>query len=374
MRARRALILLSLPCCATLGSTGAGDVGLPTAGVGPFRKLAMTEDLGVAPYVLDAPAANYREPAALAAAPDDPSNASVFLYAVAAVGTGKTAHDAIVRTRADDARSFYGTALDFGRTPLVVLSADAPWEGADLAGPSAVRIGTEVFLYYSASLGIGLARSFEGTTFTKSPAPVLARDPTVAWETTTPAAPSVAVYPDGRIRMLYAAGLSIGEAESEDGLSWRRLDADPSTPEDDPVLSPSAPVDGEGDGGSANGPFDTAQVSDPCLAPRITPAGRLEVRVLYTGFTAPPGAPSRASAIGFAARYGDAGPLIRQAQAVLTLAKHEAAPALFEWSEQSMLYVHMDETTATPPYRAIAAAYAPAQDLLPAPNAYAKSP
>jgi len=373
MRASR-LWLLGLSCCATLGGSGLGDVGLPTSGVGPFRELVASE-VHDAPYVLDNEAPNYREPAVLPGNPGDASSAEVVLYAVAAEPAGATgSRDVIVRTHADDARSFYGTSLDTGHTPPVVLTASAAWEGASVGGPSAVQIGGQIFLYYAAKGGIGLARSPDGVTFAKEPAPVLAPDATVAWETTTPSAPSVAVYPDGQIRMLYAAGDSIGEAASDDGLTWHRLDADPTTPAIDPVLTPGPPAapgtleDGEPP------PFDTGQVGDPCLAPRTTADGRIQVRVLYTGFIGTPGTTGRASAIGFAARYGDSGPLVRQSGPVFAPGHHEAAPALFEWSGNSMLYVQLDETSTTPPYSAIAAGFAPAQDTLAGPGAYPGGP
>jgi hypothetical protein len=369
------LFLIGLSACATLGGSGLGDVGLPTSGVGPFRKLVTAEVRGVAPYVLDASGATYHEPAPLPVTPGDPTSTDVYLYAVAAQGMGTTAQAVIVRTRADDARSFYGTGLDTGTSPQVVLSPDAAWEGPQLAGPSAVVLGGQVFLYYAAKGGIGLAVSQDGLTFQKQPAPVLAPDPTVAWETSVPHAPSVALYPDGQIRMLYGAGTSIGEADSDDGgMTWHRVDGDPTTPVMDPVLGPGPPAapgtleDGEPP------PFDTGQVDDPCLLPRMTAAGRIQVRVLYTGLDGPPGMTGRSSAIGFAARYGDSGPLTRQSAPVLSLGRHEAAPALFEWSGNSMLYVTMDETSVMPAYPAIGAAFAPAQLTLPPPAAYASSP
>jgi hypothetical protein len=387
-RPRFAAWLLGMSCCATLGGTGGNDLGLPSSGVGPFRKLVAAEVLGIPPYVLDNQAPAYREPAVLPVNPTDTSSADVFLFAVATQGIGAAAADVIVRTRADDGRSFYGTSLDYGHTPLVVLTPSAAWEGANLAGPSAVIIGGETLLYYAGMGGIGLARSSDGQTFQKVPTPVLTQDPSVAWETTPPTAPSVAVYPDGQIRMLYAAGVSIGEASSPDGVTWQRLDADPTTPAIDPVLSPSpAPAQGTLEDGQAP-PFDTGQVGDPCLAPRMTAAGRVQVRVLYTGYATPPstGGAVRETAIGFAARYGDSGPLVREPAPVFSAGLHEAAPALFEWTPNSgsmrgaipasMLYIHMDETTGAPVYPAIAGAVAPADFNLstPAPNSYATSP
>jgi hypothetical protein len=361
-------LLLTLPtACGTLGSPPAPGENLPSSGVGPFRPLAADElpSSAAPPFVLDDPTAPYREPAVVAASDDDASLA-VVLFAVARVG----GHDVIVRTSAPDARSFYGGIADNEtgshprHAPAVVLAADQAWEGADLTGPSAVRVGAQLRLYYAGAGGVGLALSDDGITFTKSgAAPVLAPDARAAWETTTPHAPSVALMPDGSWRMLYGAGQSIGEATSPDGTSWTRVDGEPSTPVLDPVLSPGAT-------------FDAGQVDDPLLLPRVTPVGRLQVRVLYTGYDGPPGAASRSSAVGFAARYGSSGPLSRQALSVYGGSAHEAAPALFEGAIGSILYVQEDETALDPtrPYAAIAAAFAPESEVLPAPGAFATGP
>jgi hypothetical protein len=359
-RVRPAAVLAVLAsACATLGTPAGSDDNLPSSGVGPFRPVTEQEvpSGALAPFVFSSEQVLYREPAVLAAS-GDPSSASVILYAVGRVG----GRDVIVRTRADDGRSFYGDVADNANDthPLhaapQVLAADQPWEGANLAGPSAVQVGTQTWLYYGAAGGIGLAQSSDGATFTKAPGPVLGADPGAAWESTPPGAPSVAVFPDGSWHMAYSAGASIGEAVSADGVSWARFDADPTTPALDPILGP---------GGS--GSFDSAQVSDPLLAPRVTPAGRLHVRVLYTGWDGPPGAASRSSAIGFAARYGASGPLTRAGAPVYTVSLHEAAPALFEWAAGSMLYVHEDDGVLdrTHPYSAVAAAFAPEEGMLP---------
>ena len=102
-----------------------------------------------------------------------------------------------------------------------------------------MRIGARIALYYAAAGGIGVAVSEDGVSFTKNQAPVLAPDVSVRWETTSPTAPSVALFPDGTWHMLYAAGVSIGEATSADGYAWTRVDGDPATTELDPVLEPS---------------------------------------------------------------------------------------------------------------------------------------
>jgi hypothetical protein len=385
---RRGLVLLVAasacalaPSCATTGAAGEGDRNLPTAGVGPFRKLAVDEVPGIAPFVLDDRTAAYREPAVLAADPSDGSAASdgtdapesagqaVILFAVGRQAPGT---DVIVRTRAGDGRAFFGTSGDFGKTPPVVLAPSLPWEGAALAGPFALRVGAEVLLYYAAAGGIGLARSTDGgLVFRKEPGPVLERDPTSPWETTQVRAPSVYLLPDGRLRMLYASGVSIGEAESVDGVHFQRVDPDRATPVIEPVLQPSAPAAAGSLLPNERGPFDTARVSDPCAVTRITPAGRFHVRVLYTGVDT-----AGVSSIGFAGRYGeDGGLLVRNAAPVYSIGAKEAAPALLEVAGGSYLYVQQDRRIDERlTYSAIAGAFAPGTVKLPAPLPFPDAP
>lgn len=356
---------LLIGSCATTGAEGEGDKNLPTAGVGPFRKLAVDEVPGIAPFVLDDRVAIYREPAILA--PVSATDASpAILYAV-----GKPAGvDVIVRTRADDGRAFLGTSGDFGRSPPVVLAADAPWEGAALGGPFALRVKDEIFLYYSAAGGIGVARSVDGLTFQKVPGPVFTRDPASPWEATEVRAPSVYVLPDGRIRMLYASGRSIGEAESTDGVHFVRVDPDPTTASIEPVLGPAAPAAPGSLLPHEKPPFDTGAVGDPCAALRITPAGRLQVRVLYTGTDT-----AGTTTIGLAGRYGDSGPLTRQSTPVYSVGSKESAPALLELPGGSYLYVQQDRRVDERlTYKAIAAAFAPGSVKLPAPAPFPEAP
>jgi hypothetical protein len=304
----------------------------------------------------------------------DPASTRVALYAVAEIADGGQVKDVIVRTRADDARSFHGTATDFGHAPRVVLVPDAPWEGGSLSGPTTLY-GQDgrILLYYAAKGGVGLARSPDGYTFVKEPEPVFVRDPSSPWETEAPSSPSVARWPDGRLHMLYTSGASIGEAVSDDDVHWARLDADPATPGIDPVLGPSAPSSALAAGQRPR--FDTVSVTDPCLAPRVTETGQLVVRVLYTGYAAPPGDPTRRGVVGFAARYGDHGPLVRQPVPVYSTTEGAAAPALFEWAGGSMLYVQqnraVDARTVVP---AIAAGVAPVENHLGEPGPYADGP
>jgi len=380
----------SLTSCATTGAAGEGDRDLPTVGVGPFRKLGVTEVPGIAPFVLDDRVRLYRDPAVLA------DGDATLLYAVATVAgpagcDDPAGCDVIVRSRALDGRAFFGTTGDIGHVPPVVLRADQPWEmpppGAPpstpfsgIAGPFALRVEGEIFLYYGAAGGIGLARSSDGLVFRKEPGPVLARDPS-SWERSAPRAPTVYRLPGGSFRLLYAAGTdatsalasgaALGEAESDDGIHFRRLDADPSTPAVDPVLAPSPspsspPAIIPGD----LPPFDDLAVDDPCALVRTTPAGRLHVLVLYTGASRAGG-----STVGFAARYGDRGPLVRQASPVYAVGARERAPALLQRPGESFLYVQQDRRVdARLTYPAIAAAYAPGARTLAAPLDYPDTP
>ncbi len=353
MRVARAFFSLTLlVACATTGAEGEGDRNLPTAGAGPFRKLEAEEMKGFAPFVFDDPQALYREPAVLR------DGESTLLYAVARQGD----KDVIVRTRALDERSFFGTSSHFGRKPLVVLEPDRLWEQA-LSGPSLVRFRGDILLFYGGAEGIGVARSADGVMFRKEPGPIFSRDPLPgSWETAPPRAPSVYVLPNGKLRMLYAAGTAIGEAESADGIEWTRIRTGP-------VLAPAPPAPPGSLLPNEKPPFDTAAVGDPCAVTRTTPAGRFHVRVLYTGTDE-----SGATAIGFAARYGESGPLARQPAPVYAVGRNEAAPALLELGDASYLYVQQERRDLRAAFVAIAAAYAPANETLPPPEDFPDSP
>jgi hypothetical protein len=248
-----------------------------------------------------------------------------------------------------------------------------------VSGPSALRVGSEVRLYYAAAGGIGLAVSTDGgMTFQAQSQPVLQPDHTAAWELTTPRAPTVAVFPDRTFHMLYASGNAIGEAVSPDGkTNWQRVDGDPTTPALDPVLLPSAYVDPSTLPVGVPPPFDEGAVDDPMLVPSVDVAGSLVVRVLYTGYSAPIGASSRKSAIGVAGRYGASGAFTKQSSPVYNAQSGEAAPALLQFGgDQALLYVQQLNSTLdmAHPFFAIAAAYAPASSMLGAPGRFPTSP
>jgi hypothetical protein len=121
-------------------------------------------------------------------------------------------------------------------------------------------------------------------------------------------------------------------------------------------------------------------VTDPCLAPRLEVSGRTLVRVLYAGFDQPLGVATRTSAIGFAARYGDAGPFVKGIGTVYSVGLDETAPSLFEWGGGQLLYVEEDfyDSALHPPgtatYPSIAGAFAPANGTLGAPLPFPAAP
>ena len=341
-------LALGAVACSTLAETAGGDSNLPSSGVGPFRKLTGEEVRGA--VVLDDKTLDYRAPSAL---PLGSGMADALYFVVHDAASG---HDVIARSRATDGRSFYGAVQDVGHHPPTVLVSDQAWEGPDLGHPSVLAVAGGVWLYYASNGAIGLAKSSDGFAFTKTGGPVLAADALGPIDSA-----SVAILPDGTFDLMLAQGGAIYEATSADGSAFTRVDADPTTPAMDPVL-----VAGQGE----SPPFDTLGVADPFLSPRTTEAGRLQIRVLYTGY-----APSEAgvqSSIGFAARYGTSGALERASGPVYAIGKHESAPSLFPWQDGSLLYVEQDSTDAT--YRQIGGAVAPATLTLSHPDPYPDSP
>jgi hypothetical protein len=348
--------MLLLAGCATIGSEGQGDLNLPSSGAGPFRKLDGTEVAGVAPFVLDDRTANYRDPAVILAGTD------AILYSVAKVG-GVNGKDAIVRSRATDQRSFFGTSTDLGHTPATVLEADLPWEAGIVKNPFVAEVGGSFLLYYAGGGGIGLARGADGFAFVKEKDPILVFDPTSRWEEAIPSAPTAYVGVDGKTHLFYDGGGSIGEAVSDDGIHFTRAG-------DTPVLiatvepSPASLLPNE------KPPFDTARVGDPCVSAHMTPAGREQVRLFYTGAR-----PEGTTAIGFAARYGDSGPFDRNPLPVYANNQKEQAPAYLDGPGYQYLYVQAERKADNNlVYPAIAAAFAPGNVHLPPPAPFPDTP
>ena len=336
MSSRILLTILAwmVAACATLAETAGGDSNLPSAGGGPFRKLAGAEAHG-APYVLDNIDADYRQPSALPLGGAD--STEVALYVVMHDAT--SGKDVIARSHALDGRTFFGATQDFGHKPVVVLSDAA----SDLSHPSAVKATDGIRLYYTKNGSVGMARSSDGLAFTDGPS-VFAGPVDSA---------SVAQLPDGSFRMLFARANAIWEARSADGTSF---EADAA-----PVLQPGST-------------FDALGVADPYIFPRVTPANRLQFRVLYTGTFAGDDAGTPTTAILFAARYDDGGPFVRAASVAYSIGKHEASPSVLEWGVGTFLYVDQDQTSQSTSYRAIAGGVAPASITLPDPSDFPDSP
>jgi hypothetical protein len=343
---------LAIAACATLGENGQGDVGLPTAGAGPFRKLAPTEVHGVAPFVLDDATSDYREPAAhVLGETNGAPNVELFVVA-RATNDGGPPTDVIARTRADDGRTFFGTVADTGHRPQIIVAPTESWEAGGVSGPWFFEERSE--LYYATAAGIARATLSGGSATDKK----VVLSAATASLPGAPRAPSVVRLSSGLLHMFFEAGNAIFEATSADGETFTVVDQDSARPGIDALLAPSAPVDASTLAPGEKPPFDDARVGDPCAFVRTTAAGREQLLVLYTGIDS-----SGASAIGFASRYGVTGPLSRQPLPVYSIGQGEEAPAVAAWSAGELLYVSQSVSNQTT--RSIAAGYSPANLTLP---------
>lgn len=154
------LAALALSSCGTLAPDGGGDVGLPLSGVGPFRKLAPSDDTAIAePVVLAAPGANLDDPFALV------DGERLTLWFSRSDGkSGSTIGRADLPRLEDGAPS-----LDFA------LAAESPWEMGGVAQPSVLRgeSGGPWLLFYAAGGAIGYATG-DGVSWDRLPGPALA--------------------------------------------------------------------------------------------------------------------------------------------------------------------------------------------------------
>jgi hypothetical protein len=345
-----AVLVLALPLasCATLADAAKGDQNLPNAGQGPFRALKKGE-LGltlVAPNVVDDNVSLARD-ASVIDADDDPSTFEVVGY-FAASGGGSGPEDPPVAIRR-------GTAADGRSFPLdkpIVLEVTETWEKGSIGAPSALRVGKGVWLYYGTNGGIGLAKSDDGTAFTKAPGPVLETAASGWDQGALPRSPSVIQLADGSFSMFYEVLLPdgrrvIGEASSPDGASWTRVG-------NGPALEPAAPSDEA---------YDDAGTFAPCAVPGTSEEGRPLLRLYY-------GAESGAGArtIGLASRFpGEA--FQRGASPVFGAGTSRAPtePAVVFFDGVAFLFATQNKSgTAKTP--AVAAGVAPAQATLPAPT------
>ncbi|WP_437683251.1 hypothetical protein [Sorangium sp. So ce131] len=361
-----------LVSCATLPSDG-DEGSLPNAGAGPFREIAQAELGGarVAPYVMDDDDHFVRD-VSVVDLDGDPSTlaaAGFFAATLRPEGAPEDAPpdplappNAIVRHDAADGRSFT-------RAAATVLAPELDWEGGTVAAPSALRVGGEIWLYYAAAGGVGLARSADdGVTFAREPAPVLAplAPDRAGWERgAIPGSPGVVHLPDGSFRMFYevagdGGASAIGEARSDDGVVWERVgDGAALAPAPRPGAGAGAP-DGDGE------PFDSAAVSDPAPALAVSATGRPILRVYYAGRDG-----AGRSAIGLVARVGYDGPLQRAAAPVFGASSPLAprAPAVVVHPGFSLLFVTQAAGAREDQgYPAVAAGVAPADAALPRPD------
>lgn len=360
MRIVAALALLALAAgCATLAEAESGGANLPNAGAGPFRALVQGEigALRTAPNALADDETFPRDPAVIDA-DGDPATPGVLGFfaanpALAGQEPDPTAlPSAIVRYGAADDRSF-------DRSEVLVLTAEAPWEGGTVGAPAAVRAGGEILLYYAAKGGIGLARSADGGSFVREAGPVLGPDAS-GWEAgAVPASPGVVRLEDGSFRMFYEvsgpSGSRIGEARSDDGVAWIRLGSGP-------VLAPSTADD------PARPPYDDASVGAPYPVLARSAGGRAILRIYYSAVDS-----SGNRAVGLAARFGDdgMGPLERAASAVFgsgsSLGAREPCVLMRDNSYALLFATQRAGRANSADYPAVAAGVAPADAALPPP-------
>ena len=356
---RFALFMLALvsAACATLADAETGGENLPSAGGGPFRALSK-EEVGAnrsAPNVLVDEKTFPRHPAVIDA-DGDAATPEVFGYFAM---TPKPATGApnplaktreIVRYRALDGRTFEDPSE-------TVLTIGAPWEGTFIDAPAVVRVGEEVFLYYAAEGGIGLARSTNGGQFVRESGPVLAPEPN-NWEAgEVPSSPGVVRLEDGSFLMFYdVAGdkpdsRRIGEARSADGISWTRVGTGAA-------LEPQVDVDENNlffDGVAVEGPY-------PVLAQ--SSEGRPMLRVYYAALDA-----RGRRAIGLAARFDAAsGALERAIGQVFGGSPRPKEPCVLVRPGYSLLFVtQFKGTSKSEQIPAIAAGLSPVDAVLPPP-------
>lgn len=260
--------------CGVKAPPSGGDENLPNAQAGPFRVLRdgeMPPKDRIIPFALRR--RGTRNPSALDG--DGLSETPDVMLYVAATESGNGEGDpvSILRFDAADGRSF--PPLDPDAT---VLEASESWEGGIVDAPSVLRVGAEVWMYYGAAGGIGLATSADGLTFTKVAGPVFGPSGDSGWESgAVPSDPSVVRMDDGTFRMFYEAGVGIGEARSLDGTSWERVSNEPAIW---PVPPPDFPAPEED---SVYEPFDDVTVGDPDAVLDTSTLGRRILRVYYAG-------------------------------------------------------------------------------------------
>lgn len=351
--------LAGLAGCATQPEPAGGDVGLPTANSGPFRVLAKGEigNLRSPPNGLT-DTRGYGRDMAVLDLDGKPETLAVVGYVAASIKENNVKPEpdsptkVIHRYGALDGRSF-------DREQLVVLEPSAAWEGGIVEGPSVLRVDGEVWLYYAAAGGIGLARgNADGTAFTKEPEAVLG-PAGGGWEAgIAPRSPGVVRLANGTFRMFYevalpGGGSAIGEAGSADGLRFERIG-------EAPALSPSTAA--ATDGGDP--PYDSGGVGGPY--PMLSKAGDGEA-VLRVYYGATDGQGKRT--IGLAARYGNDEALQRAVAPVFGTSKpgNPREPCVVVFKDFTFVYATAEASNSDED-PAVAVGVAPATAKLPPPD------
>lgn len=360
MRTRGIGLLLSLLLggCATLAAhdgdedqpNDKGGAELPNAGIGPFRPLRPGEigNSRSAPNALFDKDTFPRDVSVLDI-DGDPSTFEIAGYAAQGdEGSDPSAPPRVIaRYGALDARSF-------DRASEIVLEPQEAWEGAFVGQPDVLLLNGEVWMYYAAEGGIGLARSPDGHAFTRESMPVLEAG-SGGWEAgAVPKSPSVLRLADGSFRMFYEIennGRSgIGEAASVDGLVWMRMG-------NAPALEPSLPEE-------ESAVYDGASVGSPGCALKTSHFGETLLLLYYRATNA-----EGRITIALAARSGSDGPFDKAASPVFgagsTREPHD--PAVLIYKDFSFLFVTQKQSVGDVE-PAVAVGLAPALASIPEPN------
>ncbi len=325
---RLKLVPLLLVCaCSTLGSESELRPLPPSSGAGPFRKLDADEVPGVAPYVLNSPEAKYRSPSAAFDA-----QGRVALYAIASI----EGQDAVVRTLASDGRSFFGTSIDIGRKPNVVLAPSA----RRILSAEVVKSAGGWSLYTLMEDALEVRTSPDGKTF-DGPLAKLSWSP-IAW---TLGIDSMGIAEaNGETRVYLASNCRIGETRrSGEQLVW--IDPNSATPEIEPVLA------------AKSGDFDC--VLDPQVTVTQTVDGQALTKMFYIGKT------GNDHAVGFAGRFGNEGAFVSNPLPVFRSKALEREPFVLPFELATLLYLDVERNDNKEIYRSIAAGVAPADRGLP---------
>lgn len=339
-----------LCACATMAEPGGGDANLPNAGIGPFRALRPGE-IGNSRSAPNALFDKDTFPRDLSAIDLDGDLNTFEIAGYAAQGDegGDPAAPPrlIARYAALDARSF-------DRSGDIVLEPSSAWEGGFVGQPSVLLADGQVWMYYAAEGGIGLAKSADGFVFTRESSPVLAADSS-GWEGgAIPKSPSVLRLSDGSFLMFYASesdGVSrIGEAASADGIAWERLGKRA-------VLEPSASSE-------ASFAYDGASLGSPCALLSQSQSGET-LLLLYYGAKNQEGRVT----IGLAARFGSGGIFVKATSPVFGAGstREPREPSVLIYKDFSFLFAtQKQDVGALEP--AVSVGVAPGVAPMPEPN------